>query len=203
MQAESETSSCAGPQSKSFPDALKTFPERTAAMTSFPFVRTRASCIALVIACGLIATPIYTQSADNPENVLHQYISAVNAGDLSRVRGLLAADFEMPQRWPPCAAEDLAIDCQLAKIKETLTDAKAVMEATNVRSTRDIVRANVTLTSDKIRASGPKRILVTDELLVDDGKIRSIITTLRTEDPDTAAYKRILAQQSIVLSLKP
>jgi len=150
-----------------------------------------------VFVTGLLVTGMLSASSavvadDRPPDVVKSFIAAVNAGNLSQVDALLAPDseFTMPQRWSGCSSGMSARQCQMAWIKHGFGGSGTRLEVSDVRNTREIVRVNVVVTSDPIRKAGADRILVTHEYIVTNGRISSIIQVLRTEDPQTAAYKK-------------
>lgn len=138
----------------------------------------------------VLATSSISAAQDQVSPVVKEFVAAVNAKDAKRLSELLAADFVMPQRDPSCSKHQSDRDCQIAQLQRTLLGSNGKLELGAVKSQREISRFNVTMTSDAIRAAGVSRIAATKEIVVANGKIRSLITTLRTEDSETKRYRQ-------------
>jgi len=121
--------------------------------------------------------------------VVKEFITAMNGKDANRLGELLSNDFVMPQRDATCDQAQSDRDCQLVRLRALLV-ANAKLDLGAVKSQREVTRFNVLLTSDAIRATGVSRVSATKEIVIANGKIQSLITTLRTEDPETARYKQ-------------
>jgi hypothetical protein len=143
---------------------------------------------------ALFASVAAAMPADAAEQKLDpivvEFIAAINGKNAKRLGDLLASDFVMPKRDANCSPQQSDRDCQIAAIERTLIATNAHLTVSTVKSEPEIVRANVSLTSDAIRAAGAERIAATKEFFIRNGKIQSLITTLRTEDPATAAYDK-------------
>lgn len=137
-----------------------------------------------------LAIPAIADAQDQTPPVVKEFVAAINGKDAKRLSELLAADFVMPQRDASCPQQQSDRDCQLAQLQRTLLGSNGKIELATVKSQREISRFNVTLTSDAIRAAGVSRIAATKEIVIANGKIRSLITTLRTDDPETKRYKQ-------------
>jgi limonene-1,2-epoxide hydrolase len=147
-----------------------------------------AVCGALL--CAFSVNSSAAQKKSPQTEVVEAFLAAVNRANQKEAVALLATDFKMPQRWSGCAEKLSARDCQIERLKKTFIDQRATLETTGLRNEREIVRVNLTVKSKALAKAGIERILVTQEFIVRDGKIESIIETPRTEDQQTARYAR-------------
>jgi ketosteroid isomerase-like protein len=148
--------------------------------------------LAPALGAGLLCVASLASAAEpQPNPIANDFVAAVNAKDLKRVDSLLASDFVMPQRSADCPKEQTDRQCMLDHVQRTLFKQNAKLTLGMVKTEREITRANVTVTSKAIKSAGASKIEVTKEFITTpDGKIQSLITTLRTEDPETAKYKK-------------
>ena len=144
-------------------------------------------------ACLLLLTSGANAAEPRDNKAVADFVAAINSKDVTGLKALLADDFVMHKRDASCGAQVSDRDCMLAYLQRTLLKPNARLTVGMVKSEREITRANLTISSDAIRTAGVKQIAVTKEFVTTNGKIQSILTTLRTEDPDTAAYKKRLS----------
>ena|GEM_PF-2070620 len=116
------------------------------------------------------------------------YLDALNARDLPAVRGLLAADFDMPRRWRECPVQESDADCFIRYLNDRTVSLDGTAALQKIRVEWHIVRINIALSNRSTAEEGVARLLLTDEFLVEDGKIASFIRTPRTEDLETRRY---------------
>jgi hypothetical protein len=127
------------------------------------------------------------------DTAVSEFVAAINAKDAMRLKALLADNFVMSKRDPTCGAQQNDRDCMVGHLQRTLLKPNARLTVETLKSEREITRANLSISSDSISTAGVKQIAVTKEFVIVNGKIQSILTTLRTEDPETAAYKKRLS----------
>lgn len=115
-------------------------------------------------------------------------LAALSAHDEKRIAALLPPRFAMPRRWQQCAVEETDRACFLRFLRDTFTSLEGSLALQKMRVERNIVRVNLALSTRSTRDEGTARVLVTDEYIVEEGRILSFIRTPRTEDPQTRAY---------------
>lgn len=125
-----------------------------------------------------------------PRAVVEAFLAAVNEGDVDKVRGLLADDYQVLRRGAQCPEARSAAACEVEWVDRRLVQDGARLDVIDLRAEREIVRARLSVTGDSVRAARADRILVTKEFVVEDGHIVSILPTLHTDDPQTAQYRR-------------
>lgn len=152
------------------------------------------SCAPMSIALGamlMLSNAGAIHAAEEPTaevQIVSAYVQALNRGDLKAVRKLLSSEFELLQPWPACAPSVGPSECHLLKLNETVVRDREKRTITVTRQELDVIRANMTIQSDALKKHGLERVLITEEFVVQDGKIRSSLVTLRTEDAQTRRY---------------
>jgi hypothetical protein len=133
------------------------------------------------------------EQADDPGETVQgrtvrHYLDALRSRDLAAVRKLLSPGFEFPTRWYNCPAAEGPTDCFIRFLRETMIDVDGRVDLQKIRVEWHIVRINVSLSNRLTRDERADRVLLTDEFLVEGGRIASFIRTPRTEDPQTRSY---------------
>ncbi len=154
------------------------------------------SCLAGLLC---LSAPAIAQQADRPAidtrdtqegRTILALVEALKAKDLAAAQKLLAAKFVMPRRWKNCFSYEDDRTCFDRMLRDTLITLDGRIELQKLRVERNIVRINVALSNQSTIEEGAQRVLLTDEFVVEDGRIQSFIRTPRTEDPQTRAYFR-------------
>ncbi len=148
-------------------------------------------CDLIVAFVLLIATASLAQAeVESPEfETVKAYVRALNRGDLRAIEKLVSPAFEIADPEMNCAASRSPRECHLQLLKDSALRDRARRTITAMRQQLEVVRANLTIESKALKRAGIERILITEEFVVDDGKIRSSRVTLRTEDPQTKRYR--------------
>src|SRR5690606_3197639 len=121
--------------------------------------------------------------------VIQRYVAAINDADVATIRSLLADDFQMLRPWPKCKENLAPVDCHIKMLKDTALRDREQCTITAVTQQLETVRVNLTIASKALQRRGIERILITEEFVVLDDKIRSTLVTLRTEDEQTRRYR--------------
>jgi ketosteroid isomerase-like protein len=151
----------------------------------------RCSLVLWAGASLLAVASAATAAEPRQSPIVNDFVAAINAKDSKRLESLLASDFVMSKRDPACPKQQSDRDCMITHAERTLFKNNAKLTVEAVTEEYEITRANVTLTSNAIRAKGVSKISVTKEFITADGKIQSVVTTLRTDDPNTAKYRKL------------
>ena len=137
-----------------------------------------------------IATTAHAEEASPERETVRAYVQALNRGDLRAIEPLVSPSFEIADPEMKCApSSSTPRDCHLRLRKETVIRNRERRTITTMRQQLEVVRANLMIESEAMKRAGIERILITEEFVVDDGKVRSSRVTLRTEDPQTKRYR--------------
>jgi len=134
------------------------------------------------------------QAQVESQRVVHDYLTAINAGDFDAVEKLVDQNLIVTAYWGECRQRDHGASCFLHFSQREIAS-HTRLELQTLKVERDIVRAKLSIASPEIDAKYGRPVVVTDEFLVSDGKIISFVRTPHTEDPTTRRYFTIVRSQ--------
>jgi predicted RND superfamily exporter protein len=122
-----------------------------------------------------------------PADVFKRYVAAANAGDMTAIRDLIAADVERSD-FVGCSLEMDNPSCLLHYIQSTVVGPKGNIQVLDLQVSGDVVTATLELRSALAARAGVERVVGCDVVRVADGLIKAFRFVPDFSDESTAAF---------------